>query len=368
MEATVMRSAPAMAPPLTSSGRRIVSLDQFRGYTVIGMLFVNFLGNFAALPAIFKHHNTYCSYADTIMPQFFFAVGFAYRLTFLRRLETLGYTAAAAAVLRRSLGLILLGFVIYHLDGRAETWAELQAMGLRGFVTRAFQRNLFQTLVHIAVTTLWVLPVIAAGRAARVGFLVLSSVLHLGLSSWFYFDWVWNRPGIDGGPLGFLSWTIPLLVGSLTYDTMARDREGKLPQLVGWGFLMMAIGYGLSCLGGGLAAPPFVAPSQSVTLWTMSQRTGSISYLTFAAGFSLVLYTLFVAICDGGGLHVKIFSVFGRNALAAYILHPLVAGAIKLYMPRDAPSWYVAAGFGIYFGINYLFINYLDRSGLHLRL
>ena len=36
---------------------------------------------------IFKHHNTYCSYADTIMPQFFFAVGFAYRLTFLKRLE-----------------------------------------------------------------------------------------------------------------------------------------------------------------------------------------------------------------------------------------------------------------------------------------
>ena len=36
------------------------------------------------VPAILKHHNTYCSYADTIMPQFFFAVGFAYRLTFLR--------------------------------------------------------------------------------------------------------------------------------------------------------------------------------------------------------------------------------------------------------------------------------------------
>ena len=71
------------APP-----RRIVSLDQFRGYTVVGMLFVNFLGGFVVVPAVFKHHNTYCSYADTIMPQFFFAVGFAFRLTFLRRLAT----------------------------------------------------------------------------------------------------------------------------------------------------------------------------------------------------------------------------------------------------------------------------------------
>jgi predicted acyltransferase len=39
------------------SGRgRIVSLDQFRGYTVVGMLLVNFLGSCDAVPAIFKHH------------------------------------------------------------------------------------------------------------------------------------------------------------------------------------------------------------------------------------------------------------------------------------------------------------------------
>ena len=70
------------------ASRRIVSLDQFRGYTVAGMLLVNFLGGYQAVHAVLKHHNTYCSYADTIMPQFFFAVGFAYRLTFLRRLQT----------------------------------------------------------------------------------------------------------------------------------------------------------------------------------------------------------------------------------------------------------------------------------------
>ena len=58
------------------------------------------LGVFREVPAILKHHNTYCSYADTIMPQFFFAVGFAYRLTFLRRLHSAGYWEAAAASLR----------------------------------------------------------------------------------------------------------------------------------------------------------------------------------------------------------------------------------------------------------------------------
>ena len=76
-------------------GNRIASLDQFRGYTVAGMFLVNFIGGFAVVNVL-KHHNTYCSYADTIMPQFLFAVGFAFRLTFGRRAELDGVAAAYA--------------------------------------------------------------------------------------------------------------------------------------------------------------------------------------------------------------------------------------------------------------------------------
>lgn len=365
LPAPASTSAPA---PALGMGNRILSLDQFRGYTVVGMIFVNFLGDCAAVPAVFKHHNTYCSYADTIMPQFFLAVGFAYRLTFLRRLESLGAGPATGAVVRRCLGLILLGFVLYHVDGKVKSWAELEALGAAGFAATAFQRNLFQTLVHIALTSLWVLPVVAAGPAVRLGFLAASAALHLGLSWWFYFDWVWHRPGIDGGPLGFLTWTIPLLVGTLAYDLMVDDRGGKTPRLAGWGLVLMALGYGLSCLDGTLAAPPFTPPSRAVTLWTMSQRTGSLSYLTFGAGFSLAVYAAFVAVCDGKQVQWRLFRVFGQNALAAYILHPLVSGAIKAYYPGDAPAWYVVAGLSVYFLINYLFIDYLDRSRLYLRL
>src|ERR1700730_7941023 len=97
---------------MVSPSGRLVSLDQFRGYTVSGMFIVNFGSNFAVLPPVFRHHNTYCSYADTIMPQFFFAVGFAYRLTLLKRLRTEGPGAAFLKALRRNLGLILVGVVI----------------------------------------------------------------------------------------------------------------------------------------------------------------------------------------------------------------------------------------------------------------
>ena len=82
-----MSSAPG---PDSRRLARIVSMDQFRGYTVAGMFLVNFVGGLAAFPEVLKHHNgqPYFSYADTIMPSFMFAAGFSYRLSALRRLAS----------------------------------------------------------------------------------------------------------------------------------------------------------------------------------------------------------------------------------------------------------------------------------------
>ena len=88
-----MSSATTSPAPLPTSDR-IVSLDQFRGYTVVGMLLVNFVGGFAACPKFLSHSHDYISYADTIMPQFLFAVGFAFRLTFGRREQFQGISTA----------------------------------------------------------------------------------------------------------------------------------------------------------------------------------------------------------------------------------------------------------------------------------
>jgi predicted acyltransferase len=354
-----------------SSPRRIVSLDQFRGYTVVGMLFVNFLGGYIVIPAVFKHHNTYCSYADTIMPQFFFAVGFAFRLTYLRRLETSGARAAARAVFSRAVALVLLGFVVYHLDGHVERWSDLQKLGLSGFQMQAFKRELCQTLVQIALTSIWVLPVIASGPVIRVAFVIASAALHLWLSSVFYLDWAWKTPVIDGGWLGILTWTIPTLVGSLAYDAVkgGKDDRKTLRTLAAQSVALMLLGYLLSCAGGHLAPPPFVPPAtRDVTLWTMSQRTGSVSYLTFAAGFSLAVYALFFEFCDRRGWQTALFRIFGQNALVAYVIHPMVASAVKPYLPKDSPFWYLAIGFGLYFAICVAFNWYLERHKLIVRL
>jgi hypothetical protein len=250
----------------------------------------------------------------------------------------------------------------------------LIAVDPRALLARAFRRELFQTLVHIANASVWVLPVIAAGPGPRVVFLLASAGLHLGLSSRFYLDWAWKTPVIDGGPLGFLTWTIPLLVGSLAYDALAGNGEDGprhvVSKLLGWSCVLMIAGSAISCAGGRWASPPFVPPPQShqVDLWTMSQRTGSVSYLTFAAGFSLAVYALFVLACDRGGFRSGVFRTFGVNALAAYLIHPMVAGAVKPYVPNDAPLWYVAAGFVLYFAICTVFNRYLEENQFFLKL
>lgn len=375
---------------------RIISLDQFRGYTVAGMFLVNFVGSFAAIKTflpILSHHHTYCSYADTIMPQFFLAVGFSYRLTFLRRLEQSGPRAAYGASVRRNLGLLLLGLVIHHLDGRFDSWAKLVEVGWNGVLRSALQRNYFQTLTHIAITALWMLPVIAARPWVRAAHAIVSALLFHLLSEWGgYYDWVLKRPGIDGGPLGFLTWTMPMCVGTLAFDVLAGpsksvtattplERRRSVLKIGGAALALMCAGYALSCLKNvtppnnaapghfNLLEPPFFPPAQPVNIWTMSQRAGSVSYVTFGSGFALAVFALFLVACDAGTpIQAGLFRTLGTNALAGYVIHDLVNDAITPFVPKDSPLWYVAIGFAASFGICYLFLRFLEKQRLFFKL
>ncbi len=400
-----VRSAPA-APPAPAG--RLASLDQFRGCTVAGMWVVNFLGGFAVTPALLKHHNTYCSYADTIMPQFLFAVGFAFRLTFGRRAHEQGLAAAYRRVARRLAGLVVLALVLYTLGAGWSLWGQVRQRGLPDVLGEFAKRHWFQTLLHIAVTSLWILPVIRAGAAARVVWMVLSAGAHVGLSAWFNFAWVNTPPkGIDGGPLGFLTWSIPALVGTLACDAVAGAARPTIGKLLGWSVILMALGYGLSCgtrlydvpsqrrdpppaewadspvlfapnrlrdrdLSSLLAEPPFVPPpgpaERQGNYWMMSQRSGTVSYLTFAAGFSLAVFVLFHLACDRLGWRVGLFRTLGVNALTAYILGGMVEEAIGPFVPREAPAWQVAAAFILFFSCSYLLARLLDKKGLLVRL
>jgi hypothetical protein len=238
-------------PEASLSSDRLVSLDQFRGYTVAGMFLVNFAGSFAAVAAFLptlKHWHTHCSYADMIMPQFLFMVGFGFRLGYVRRREKLGGSIANWRVVRRILGLLLVALIVHGLDGRYSSWNDLVELGVGGFFQESFQRSYFQTLAHIGVTSLWVVPVIGAGAALRLGYMLLSGILFTYLSYNWYYDWEMTRPGIDGGPLGFLTWTSPLILGTFAFDLWRNGSKFHVLNIFGIGVLAMIAAYSLTCI------------------------------------------------------------------------------------------------------------------------
>ena len=147
---------------------------------------------------------------------------------------------------------------------------------------------------------------------------------------------------IDGGLLGFFTWTVPTIAGSFAYDWVKQSPQQAMRPMILWGTVLMLAGYAISCLsqGGVLAAPPFFPPTVDVDMWTMSQRAGSLSYLAFAAGLSFALYAAFVWLSDLRGKSLALFEDLGSNAFAAYIIHLTVLVAFGRFGPKDAPLWY----------------------------
>jgi hypothetical protein len=421
---------------------RIVSLDQYRGYTVAGMMVVNYLGGFAVAHAVLEHHNTYFSYADTIMPGFHFAVGFALRLVLLKRIATVGRRSAYFSIVRRGLGLILLSTVLEFASShdRFKHWSDLVQTGVWGALAGPLKLQFWETLAIIGVTSIWVLPVIAGSVRLRLAFLIACTGLHMLLCHLFYFDFMHARPnwldqywgapdvkGLDGGPLGFLAWTMPQLVGSFAYDCMLMGQR-KIPKqelteeteafssvpsvascsffsffkLLIWSLILMLAGYGLSCLSMNYprtqppstqedqikvaaspvipptwtivqpAEPPFVQPPASeqrqLNYWLMNKRVVTLPFNLFSSGFSLAVYTFFVLLSDVGRVQIGLFRTLGTNALAAYVLHEIVGGAVGSLAPKDSPLWWVATTFAVYVGITYLFVRHLEKHGIFIRM
>ena len=130
-----------------------------------------------------------------------------------------------------------------------------------------------------------------------------------------------------------------------------------------------------------LAEPPFVQPPSTNpgelahgkpvrvwNYWMMGKRTVNQSFMTFAIGFAIFLYGVFVILCDIGSMRIGVFRTFGMNPLAAYVIHQVTAHTIQSVVPEDSPVWFCMLGFVIFFWITYLLVRGLEKQNIYIRM
>jgi hypothetical protein len=372
---------------------------------MLGMLLVNFLGSYSVCPRLLRHTHDYCSLADVIMPQFLFAAGFSLRLTLCSRMTRDG-KVPWGRLIRRVVLLAAIAVGWYSVSDLQGILSQLRSRPLFEVLATCGKRQWFQTLLHIAATTLWILPVLLSSGHVRLLFAVASALLHAGLSWWFMFDWVHGDPrAIDGGPLGFLSWCLPALAGTWACDLVGKGvfdgRLSAVSKLAGAGILLSLAGWLLSLptvlynvssgealqfaadpvipqharlasWNGQLVEPPFVAPppfqQRQWNYWMMTQRACSISYTLFTAGVSCVVFALFSLVCDLHQWQSGLLRTLGTNSLAAYILHDVVGWCLSPYLSRDSALLPVLAGLVLFISLTVGACRLLERRGWYLRV
>lgn len=308
--------------------KRLLSLDVFRGLTIVGMLLVNNIVLDYAAPKQFAHAawNGGVHFADLVFPWFLFIVGVAVpyaAASFKRKGQPMW--RYYVKVLQRAFTLVLLGCLIDSSIYRTPVFGlgVLQIIGLAYLVA---------TLIY-ALPAVLRLPIAACLLISHWAVIRFIDVPGIGAGVFTetqnlirYLDHNFLRSLHLRGLISVVPTSAMVLIGAAVGDMLRDDSHtgsGKTLRLFAGGIVLSAIGYLWNL------DLPFNKP-----LWTAS-------YIVFCAGLALlVLGTLYLVI-DERGKRAWAFPlvVFGTNAILAYVLPILV----KLYILQTW-QWPMADG------------------------
>lgn len=307
----------ASPPSPGEASTRIVSIDQLRGYTIAGMILINFVTHFEGLPWAFSHHREGYSYADTIAPLFLFIVGIGYNLSFNSRVEGKGLLTARWEAARRYGVITLIGVVIYGPFDWREWWDALVDIGLSGFLALPFMH----------ASGVWRV-------AAAFGYLVLFQVLF----TWTPYGPYLRDDSFDGGPLGPLSWVFSLLLGTLVWDWV--KMSGK--KTIIFNSLMWGVGLTVGGVLLEIEWPGFKAH------WPYSQRYMTMPYTVLSTGLAFLTFLVFYCL-DLLKVQFRTLSIFGMNPLVLYVFHLLLVQVFHRQLPEECTTFWILFSFSLFF-------------------
>ena len=416
-------AAPAAAP--VPAKERLTSLDAFRGFDILTMVFVNYIAGMAAIPFILRHaaaDQDVFTLTDVVFPGFLFIVGVSIPLALTkRRAEGRSGLALVGHVLVRTLALLFLGVLLVNEDRFSpaatgmsqDLWYFLATLAVFGLWTvvpkgaSAKKKRLLLVVKIAAAVALLVLVVIFRGQGddGRVTMLQTSWWGILGMIGWCYMAASLlflacrgNRAVLAGavgvmtaiyiggrhGALDFLGPVNAFVnVGSLFGSHAAIVTAGMLAGTI---FLPGSdlpaarprLRF-LAVLGGALVLAGYVLRP----LHGFSKINGTESYALATAGICCLLFLLFYLILDvyRGKKAAAFLIPAGRNPLLAYLLPGLIANAAGLAgslihadISRILWPFYGTGGIAgmlnaaVMTGIVLFLTTVLSRAGLMLKL
>lgn len=316
------------ADPLVEQRRqRLLSLDAFRGLTILGMLLVNNVALDTATPKHLMHAgwNEGVTFADMVFPWFLFILGVAipYSLASHRK-KGLPAGAYATKAVSRAIILVLLGCLIDSTIAKRPVFdlGVLQIIGLAYMIAAilalasTWLRLLIAVLLllgHWAVIRFTPVPGAGAGAFSESA----NAIKHINTYLQAY-----NLQGlVSVAPTAALA-LIGSAIGQILHSgTVAPVRKSLYVVLIGC--VLAWLGWFWN------STLPFSKP-----LWTGS-------YILYTAGLAGVALGLFYLMIDVKRWQVWCFPlvVFGMNAITAYVAPILV----KIYVMQGW-NWYPPHG------------------------
>lgn len=376
---------------MTTLKERFQSLDVFRGLTICLMIVVNTPGSGASAYAPLHHAHWFgCTPTDLVFPSFLFAVGNAMSFS-LGKYEAMGQGAVLKKVIRRTLLIFLIGYLMYwfpffHPTGDGH-WALKPLAGTRimgvlqrialcyffgALILHFFSKRTTLVLAVVFLLGYWGLLYLFGDPGAQ---LTMTGNAVLKLDMWLFGPrHLYHGEGIPFDPEGVLS-TLPAIVNVIAGYVAGEyiRRKGKNYECVAT--LLM---WGAVLLGVGLFWNQF---------FPMAKKIWTSPFVVYTCGIDLVVIGLLIYAVEMRGWKrgVGFFRIFGRNPLFIYLLSELLVVVLFMIMVHGDTSFFdwinqvvfqqVAPGaFGsLLFAVCYMLLCWLvgfvlDRRKIYVRI
>ena len=286
---------------------RFLSIDVFKGLTVVLMVFVNTLAIYENVPSWSKHAGDFgLTYVDLIAPFFVFMLALNMNMSYQKRKEKFGRKKAMLRHIRRFLIFIGIGFfltIYIGPDGFYFRWGTFQVLGLSGLL---------------------LLPLIELKPFLKLSVAIIIMILHqlilfTPLSSIIY-------DSIEGGIFGALSWGSMMILSSFLAESLTKGKDKVKNYFLFGGLICLVLGFGFGFILG------------------ISRAYISLPYIIVSVGIASLIYYLMYYIFEVWANNhefvkkEKFFSIVGKNAFMLYLIHVVIVYSIYQIIPLNIYS------------------------------